>query len=352
MANDCPAAPRGLVLDADGRASLRPIEPRPLREGEARLRVALASIKHGTTLHHLSGHSPFSDRKFDLKQRLFVPLDAPLGVPESWMRMGNMVAGAVIEAAPGSPLSVGQQAYGYGAMAEQAILSRGQSFAMPEGLSPEQAVCLDPALFAYAAVRDARATAGDNVVLFGLGAIGLFAVQLLRLSGCLNLVAVDPAPLRRQRAKALGADVVLDPTACDVAIEVRRLLGRGCDIAIEASGAYRALADAIRSVHQCCRVVTLGYYKGRDSQLELGADFFHNRLELICSMPDWQNPLREHPAWDWARLWSTLERFFTLGRLTADGILDPVVPFEQAPAALERLMADPAQTIKFATTFG
>src|SRR5439155_19883290 len=81
------------------------------------------------------------------------------------------------------------------------------------GLTPEAAVCVDPAHVAFVAVRDGNVRLGDRVAVFGLGAIGLLTMQAARASGAEHVVAVDPLATRRERALRMGADVALDPTA-------------------------------------------------------------------------------------------------------------------------------------------
>jgi len=213
------------------------------------------------------------------------------------------------------------------------------------------AVCTDPALYAYAAVRDARVCLGDNVVVFGLGAIGLFVVQILKLAGCLNIIAVDPIAKRGRLAEQYGARMTLDPAGCDVGLVVRENLGRGADIAIEASGHYQALRDAMRVVGKCARVVTLGYYGGQPVDLELGAEWHHNRLELISSMPVWDNPLREHPVWDQERLFRTVVEMFRNGSLTSAEVVDPIVDFAASAQAFTDIFGDSSEAIKLGIRF-
>lgn len=189
------------------------------------------------------------------------------------------------------------------------------------------------------------------MVVFGLGAIGLLLVQMLARAGCLQVIAVDPLVKRRDLARRYGAGLTLDPTQGDVALEIRRHLGQGADIAMEASGHYAGLAEAIRSVRQCGRILTLGYYKGKDSHLELGAEWHHNRLEMICSLPAWGNPLRDYPLWDEARLSQTITQFFLNRALTSDGILDPIAPFADAAQAFLDVYHDPSQAIKLGIRF-
>jgi threonine dehydrogenase-like Zn-dependent dehydrogenase len=213
-------------------------------------------------------------------------------------------------------------------------------------MNVRDAVCTDPAFFALAAVRDANVRVGDQVVLFGLGAIGLFCVQLLRLAGCLEIIAVDPIQKRRDLAERFGATLTLDPNSCDIGLEVHHYLKQGADVAIEGSGSYRALHEAMRSVQMCGKIITFGYYKGKASELALGEEWHHNRLTLISSMPGWNNPSRDHPSWDRKRLAQTVEQFFVKQVLTSNSIVDPIVDFDKAPEAYMEIYKNPENAIK------
>jgi threonine dehydrogenase-like Zn-dependent dehydrogenase len=128
-------------------------------------------------------------------------------------------------------------------------------------------------------------------------------------------------------------------------------LGQGADIAIEASGHYKALAAAIRAVRNCARIVTLGFYKGKDTELELGAEWHHNRLELIGSMPVLGNPLRDYPGWDLQRLSRTLIALLSNKSLTSRGVVDPIVDFADAARAFLEIYENPVNAIKLGIRF-
>jgi hypothetical protein len=107
----------------------------------------------------------------------------------------------------------------------------------------------------------------------------------------------------------------------------------------------------MRAVHNCARIVTLGYYKGRDTFLELGAEWHHNRLELISSMPVWQNPSREYPLWDKARLTGSLVEMFVKQQLRSTGIIDPLVDLAEAPAAFLNIITILPRPLSWASLF-
>lgn len=342
---------KGLYTNVGQQVFIKEFQAPELQAGQVLLRTEFAAIKHGTEFH-LFGGSPFSTRRFDPKLRLFVEYTPQEDRPQGYF-VGNMVVGT-IEAAGSAVtrLKVGDRVYGYGPACDHLVRAENTFQLLPSELSEFDAVCLDPAFYAFAAVRDAQAGVGSNVIVSGMGAIGLFVIQLLKRNGCLHIIAVDPLEKRRQLASALGADLLLDPTQQDVGLAVRDYLGgRGADVAIEASGNYRALAGAIRSVHNCSRIVTLGYYKGLDSVLELGAEWHHNRLELISSMPVWDNPLRDSPQWDQARLERTLVELFRRQWFTSKGIIDPVVPFSEAADSFLSIYHNPSEAIKMGIRF-
>ncbi len=343
---------RGLYAVTHQGVSYHEIGEAQLLEYQIRVKTEFASIKHGTEFTLYSGKSPFHGRIFDESLRLFVDLPQESIKADSGRILGNAIVGIVVEIGSAvTQFNVGNRVYGYAPACETVILSSKDAFQLVSPMTESDAVCIDPASVAFAAIRDGRICLGDNVVVFGMGAIGLFLVQMLRLAGCANIIAVDMIESRRALAASFGATHALDPADCDVALATRDLLGKGADVAIEASGSYKALHHAIRSVQKCARVVALGYYQGRDSELELGAEFFHNRLELICSMPHWGNPLRDYPLWDEKRLMNTVQAMFLNKRLTSDDIIAPIVPFEAAAQTFSDLYENPLGGIKMGIRF-
>ena len=231
-------------------------------------------------------------------------------------------------------------------------------------------------------IRDAGISLGDRVAVFGMGAIGLFAVQLARLAGAHQVIAVDPLPDRRALALTLGADQALDPLADggDAGLAIRRLtrpgptgqapeehpLGEhivggyrerrtqltdlGVDIAVEASGNVRALHEAIRATRYGGTVCVLSFYGGDSPGLRLGEEFHINRLNLISVRAE-SLPLRDAPGWTLARLVETSLAWLVSGRLRADGIVTPIVPFAGAAEAYRAIDERPQESIKLGISF-
>ena len=75
---------------------------------------------------------------------------------------------------------------------------------------------------AWARVRDGHIRIGDAVAVFGMGGIGLMALQLAKLAGAYPVIGVDPLELRRNVALECGADMVIDPTTEDAGLEIKK----------------------------------------------------------------------------------------------------------------------------------
>jgi len=247
----------------------------------------------------------------------------------------------------------GERVFGYGPIREEHQAEEGRWYPLGN-LSPQDAVCVDPAHVAFVAVRDGNIRIGDTVAVFGLGAIGLLAVQIARAGGAQRVYAVDPLPLRRAYAEAHGADRAFDPNGCDAALEIKRATdSQGVEVSIETSGSARALHEAIRCLRQCGTVVHVPWGPKEVTELHLDEEFHLNRPTLIGSQAweGWGNPDRSHPLWNPQRAFQAAIQLFRDGRITGNGVVAPIVPFEDAPQVLPAIFTRPETTIKIGVTF-
>ncbi|UGT55324.1 NAD(P)-dependent alcohol dehydrogenase [Nocardia asteroides] len=86
------------------------------------------------------------------------------------------------------------------------------------------------------------------LAIFGVGAVGMSALLAARALGVGTVVAVDLSPGRLALAAELGADLVLDGGACDVAARIAALPGGGATHALDTTGAAPVLATALDSL--------------------------------------------------------------------------------------------------------
>lgn len=322
----------------------------PLSADQVRIRCQHGAAKHGTELSFFKGAAQ-QRGPFDSHYLLHRP-DAPdANIPRP-VDIGNMIVGEVIElGADVTTLRLGQRVCAFGPFRQTHTTRAAACWVMPDGMDWRSAVCLDPATFALGAVRDSGLRIGDSAAVFGLGAIGLMVVQLLRLMGVCPIIGVDPLATRRAVAEQLGAALTLDPAACDAGLEIKKATeARGADAVIEYSGNARAMQAALRGVAFGGNVVAGAFPSPYPAGLDLGAEAHMNIPNIIfsraCSQPD-----RDHPRWNMARINQVCWRLLCEGKLCGRRIVQPVVPFGQAKDEYAKIAAQPNEYLKLGVDF-
>ena len=146
-----------------------------------------------------------------------------------------------------------------GCFAEFVAVPQHILYAIPDGVSFEQAALVEPVAVALHALRLVPIESGDVALVMGAGMIGICLVQALRAAGCSCVAVADLDPIRLERAVALGASLPLRTDQADVPAELRRLTdGRGADAAYEAVGIAATVGIAIDSVRRGGAVALVG----------------------------------------------------------------------------------------------
>jgi 2-desacetyl-2-hydroxyethyl bacteriochlorophyllide A dehydrogenase len=336
--------PQELLVTGPRTCVVAHYDESPLGADEVRATALFSGISHGTELQLWRGTSSFRGKRFDPDLRLFVEGDAgadyPIRIGYEWVGRVDEVGTGVRSVQPGDLVHLPRPHAETHVFADEAA---GLPFRLPDDLPPELGTLLQTTTIAIQAVHDASLKLGDRVAVFGLGTFGLLAVQLARMSGAGWIGATDPVARRRELAEELGADLTLDPASTDTGLELRRLDGVGADVAVEFSGTYAALQQAMRSVRVGGTVVAAGFYPGGD--LALGEEFHHNRLTLIASMGGWGSPPRE-PRWPRARARSFAADLLAHRRLQTDGLITHRFAFADAPAAYDLIDRRPQDVLR------
>ena len=336
--------PYQLIAHKPGHAVLRAYDELPLQKDQVRVRSLFSSPKHGTELRDFRDNSAEATGRWDPDLRLHRRGEKAQDTFP--MRLGEMYVGivtAVGEQVTG--VKVEDRVFGHGSVQETHTVQEEHVEIAPEGVSAQTLVYRVAVLYALGGVRDGHVRLGDRVAVFGLGAIGQMAVQAARLSGARWVVAVDPIERRRNAAARHGADLVLDPTQVDVGLEVKERTDRlGVDVALETSGSYAALNEALRSTRYQGKVASTAYYVGPAHSLTLSGEWHRNQIHIVSSRAGTPPPL-EH-SWDFARFHSEALALLVEGRLQADDLIDPVVPFSHAPEAFQEINEHPERSIK------
>jgi threonine 3-dehydrogenase len=149
-----------------------------------------------------------------------------------------------------------------------------------DGIPTRIGAIMDPIGNAVHTVLEGGSLAGSAVMVVGCGPIGCFAGGGARAAGASIVMASDLNPTRRDLARRLGADAVLDPAGEDVAARVNQLTnGDGADIVCEMSGHPSGHAQAFAVARPGGRVNMLGT-PSRTTEVDFARDVIFKGLTI------------------------------------------------------------------------
>ena len=147
-----------------------------------------------------------------------------------------------------------------GAYAEYAKIPAKDLIKLPKEIPLEEASIISDAMSTpfHALKNRANLRPGDSVVIYGVGGVGLNAVQIAVALGA-SVIAVDKIDGKLKQAKELGASETINVNDENPVKGVRRITGGGADVAVEAIGIPEVMRMAFDSVRWGGRTVIIGY---------------------------------------------------------------------------------------------
>jgi D-arabinose 1-dehydrogenase-like Zn-dependent alcohol dehydrogenase len=146
-----------------------------------------------------------------------------------------------------------------GGFAEYVAVPARNALPLPPEIPFEQgATLMCASATSFHALRKARLRAGERAAVFGLGGLGMSAVQLAKAFGAVEVFAVDRVAEKLALAERYGACPV-DASRTDPVEEIRRRTGgRGVDVAVEVIGRASTMRQALLSLAPMGRAVIVG----------------------------------------------------------------------------------------------
>jgi len=180
-----------------------------------------------------------------------------------------------------SGLMIGK--YRDGGYAEFISMPACSVFPLPDEIPFEHgAIMMCSSATSFHALRKGQVQPGESVAVFGVGGLGMSAVQLARAFGAWDVFAVDINPRKLEMAERFGA-VPVTAAETDPVAEIKRLTGgKGVDVALELVGLPLTMKQAVDSLAVFGRAVAVGV---TDQTFELGSytDLIHKEAEVIGS---------------------------------------------------------------------
>lgn len=152
---------------------------------------------------------------------------------------------------------------------------------IPSTLDDVTAALMEPTNCAYRIAMQANIKPGDNVVVFGLGAMGVIAAIILKQLGAGAIVCVGRRPARQEKVRRTGIFDAVVGNDEDGMAKIREICGeKGADVTIEATGTPKVLVDAIQTVRPGGRVVVGSVYHGTILEFD-PLPIFRKELTLV-----------------------------------------------------------------------
>ena len=340
-----------LLLNKECVPHLSDYELKPLNSGEVRVKSQFGSPKHGTEVTFVKD-DPYAGVYYDGETRMFK--QKPAAEPcAGTFPLGNMFVGIVTEtAADVTKTKIGDEVAGYGGLKEYHTVHENALWFLNENMTWKEAVCFDPLNFALGGFRDGNVRAGDKILISGLGAIGLMAVQLAKKAGVTFIAVSDPIAKRREVALSIGADAAFDPTVQDIGMEYRKHnKNAGADVVIETSGSYKAMEEGFRVLGYQGTQCMVGWMQRCHTPIHLGYEAHWNQLKLVFSAV-WLDPNPDYPRFSVKRIQEECWEMLRRGWFDCEKVIDPVVSFDECAEAYKDVIIDnPEKSVKMGVVF-
>ncbi|MFD4371883.1 zinc-binding dehydrogenase [Streptomyces sp. NPDC058486] len=260
--------------------------------------------------------------------------------------LGHEVSGTIAETGPGvTRWTPGQRVVLYagevrdgvtytrgvdydGGWAEYALSAEDALTGLPDAIPFDQgAIIPDAVSTPWGAITVTGAVKpAEAVGVWGVGGLGVHAVQLLRAVGACPVVALDPNPMARERALAHGADLALDPADPELRARIGEVTGgAGLAAAFDFAGVPAVHAQALSVLAPKGRLVLVGM---TDKGLTVPNSTRFNYL---------QHRILGHYGSDMPVALPQLLSLVQGGRLDFSGSISGAFPLAQAAEAVERL---------------
>jgi Zn-dependent alcohol dehydrogenase len=148
-----------------------------------------------------------------------------------------------------------------GAYAEYVLSPAKDTLHLPAEVPLEESCIIADAISTpyHAVVNRGQVKAGDNVVVFGCGGVGINAVQIAAAVGA-SVIAVDIIAEKLQLAKKFGAMEVINAKETErIDKAVKKITGGGADVAFEVIGNPATIQAAFSCIRKGGRTVVVGY---------------------------------------------------------------------------------------------
>lgn len=170
-----------------------------------------------------------------------------------------------------------------GGFSEYCVVPQSQAYKFSEKISYEQAAMTEPVACCLHGIDMCDIEAGATVAVIGGGMIGLLMLQLARIKGASILILIEPIEEKRNLARSLGADIVIDPFNENVEDVLKKNNISRINTVIECVGRISTVEQAIAIAGKKSTVMMFGLTKPQDEIKIKPFEIFKKEITLKAS---------------------------------------------------------------------
>lgn len=170
-----------------------------------------------------------------------------------------------------------------GGFSEFAVVPESQVYKIADTTSFSEAAMCEPVACCLHGIDLCKITPGDAVAVIGCGMIGMIMLQLAKNSGAAKIIAIEPEASKREKAKELGADIVIDPVNENSGEVIKN---NGIDrvaVVIECVGRPGTMEEAIRIAGKKSTVMFFGLTAPDETISVKPFEIFKKEIEIKAS---------------------------------------------------------------------
>ncbi|MBN2556332.1 MAG: zinc-dependent dehydrogenase [Anaerolineales bacterium] len=204
-------------------------------------------------------------------------------------------------------------------------ISQGNIYPLPDNVSFQAAAMNEPLACCFHGLSACHVQPGDDMLVIGMGSIGLMTMQLGRLMGVRRMITANTSSYRRERSLELGADVAVNPSEQDLVEAVLEATdGRGVDVAIVAAPSSIAQQQCLELAAKHGRINFFGGLPKGSEMTTINANLVHYK-ELTITGTTGQTVAE----------YRTTMKLLSTGRLNIDPLVTGRFALKDTPAAIE-----------------
>ena len=321
-----------LLITGPNKAELVKTAIPAINTNQILIKTICTAISTGTEIRVYRGISIDAHNKLMFpKMSWDYPVENGYSTVGEIVQIGNEVNG----------YKIGQRVFTGETHKQYAACNPADVYKIPDGISSENAAMLNILQVGHLALRSANPTFGENVIIAGLGVIGLSSLAYCRAFG-FNAIGIETISKRQSIAKTMGITSTFNPNEPELQAKVQNQFGEIlADFAIEAASSWKAIEICQTLVKDEGKIVVVSRHTDLPEYNPLGHPYFGKRQSIISSYGFSENNIR----WNRFNCMNLTMRLLESKLLDISPMITDKIQWDELPGMYAKLSTSPENIV-------